>query len=340
MDHTEYTPEELKAVREEFAKGSTDQQFTNFMRECRVRKLIPGRHIYFQLRKVKLWDADTRATIWENRAIHQTSIDAFRLIAQRSGEYRGQDSPKYIYLDEKGDPTVTSVIPLSKQPYAVRVSIYREHFEVPMTATARWDACAVYFKRQGSDAQELNEMWKRRGPEQLAKCAEAMALRQAFPEELGGLWFGDDDPDDTQDAPEELPARQVSKVPAPAPVRVPDVNQTPATGTNEPRPNESRSSIARTATDGVLAPKVDKAALDKDARKPYIARIKVYSREILPALGIDKAADALMNFIAGYTGKEDVLQLTQPEYEDVLKTLDDAHSKGELKNLLVLQEAV
>jgi len=53
---------------------------------------------------------------------------------------------------------------------------------------ARFEAYAQYFS-DGDNGQKLNSTWANRGPEQLEKCAEALALRKAFPEELGGLYL-------------------------------------------------------------------------------------------------------------------------------------------------------
>src|SRR5581483_8318607 len=108
----EYTEDQLAAIRSEYAKGATDEQFTNFMRECAERRLQPGKHVYFQLRKAREYDPDTRSYVYTKRAAHQTSIDAFRLIAQRSGAYQGQEPFVYIYLDDDGMPTKRSTIPL------------------------------------------------------------------------------------------------------------------------------------------------------------------------------------------------------------------------------------
>src|SRR5581483_10701935 len=116
------------------------------------------------------YDPDTRSYVYTKRAAHQTSIDAFRLIAQRSGEYQGQEPFVYIYLDDDGMPTKRSTIPLPAadstkepaQPWAVEAAVYRKGFVKPIMAVARFEAYAVTFKKKDSDKQVLSEMWERR----------------------------------------------------------------------------------------------------------------------------------------------------------------------------------
>src|SRR5258708_3313953 len=105
---TQYTDAELTAIRAEYAKGATETQFTNFMRECRERDAIPGKHLYFQLRSSKEYNPDLRTTEWTKRAVHLTSIDFLRLVAQRTGEWQGIQKPEWIYLDANNKPTIRS----------------------------------------------------------------------------------------------------------------------------------------------------------------------------------------------------------------------------------------
>lgn len=257
----EYTAEELAAIRAEYALGATDAQFTNFIRACRERNLVPGRHVYFQIRRAREYDPVARAKVNVSRAVHITSIDAFRLIAQRTGEYRGQKPVKWIYLDDQnGLPIITSTVPLGKgkdalQPWACEVAVLRKNFEEPIVAVARFDAYAATYN-DDSGTPVLNQMWQRRGPEQLAKCTEALGLRKAFPEELGGLYIAEEfaREDDDQAKPVSLnpdggyPPIAKPLLASPAP----PVNQVPAV---LPQAPSSSSPTAQTKVDaGAVSP--------------------------------------------------------------------------------------
>jgi len=195
-----YTEAELKAIREVHAKDATDAQYENFIRECSERNLMPGRHVYFQLRSQSEKDENGN-WVKSKRPIHISSIDAMRLIAQRTGQYQGQAPPVYIYLDENNFPSIKSEVMLPDKdnpdipakPYAVQVSVFRAGFQRPLTATARFEAYATKKFNGG-----LTDMWDRRGPEQLAKCCESLAIRQAFPEELAGVYIAEEFKDEPE----------------------------------------------------------------------------------------------------------------------------------------------
>lgn len=248
----EFTENELAAIRSEYCAGATDAQFELFISECKARSLRPGPHLVFQLRNAKVYDPDTKTSRFVKKPYWITTIGALRLIALRTGQYGGSTPPEYIYLDDNGDPTVISQIPLPdkvnrglpREPWAVRISVKRKDFDEPITSVVRFDSVAATQNKDNSFV--LTEMWQKRGDAQNAKCAEADALRKAFPEELGSLYLAEEIKTESE---EEHP-RQTGVTPAsivPTPVVVPPVNQTPAQGTNTPRPNE-QSNAPRTAS--------------------------------------------------------------------------------------------
>ena len=244
----ELTPNELIAIKSEFCAGFTDEQFTTAMAFCRVRNLLPGKHVIFQKRVSKEWDEAANAKVPVTKIIFITTIDASRLIAQRTGKYAGQSPEEYIYLSDEGTPDVVSTIPLPqlplpakgiqalpREPWAVRTTVYHKEFPQPIVSVARFDAYASTYKSQNGPV--LTEMWARRGPEQLAKCSEMLSLRKAFPEELGSLYIAEEFKSEAEEP--TTPVTPAVAVPLPPPV--PAVNQVPAEGKAEPRPGEAKT---------------------------------------------------------------------------------------------------
>ena len=118
----------------------------------------------------------------------QTGIDGFRVVAERSKQYAGQAPAEW--LTESGDWVEVFVKQLhGNHPLAARVKVYRHDWDKdkPAVGIATWDEYAQT-KRNG----DLTSMWAQRGPGQLAKCAEALAMRKAFPQDLSGVYTDDE----------------------------------------------------------------------------------------------------------------------------------------------------
>lgn len=92
----------------------------------------------------------------------QSSIDGLRAVAERSGKYAGSDEPEFKY-GENGE-LVSATVTVKKVIDGV---------VVPTTRTALW---TEYYGGVTS-----NPIVKKMPTVMLAKCAEAQALRAAFP---------------------------------------------------------------------------------------------------------------------------------------------------------------
>ena len=115
------------------------------------------------------------------------SIDGFRLVAQRSGEYAGQTPIEWT----ADGVTWTDVWLSDEPPAAARVGVRRRGFDEPLFAVARWKSYAVMvpkWENRQRVGEELSPMWARMPDLMLGKVAEALALRRAFPMELSGLY--------------------------------------------------------------------------------------------------------------------------------------------------------
>ena len=146
----------------------TDTQFAEFMHAVDRYRLDPfASQIYAVTRNVK--KRVNNQDVWEKRMTVQCGIDGYRLIADRTGTYAGNDDAVMLY-GQDGNP-VSACVTVYKMLATTRC---------PFGATARWDE---YYP-----GDKQGRMWRNMPHVMIAKCAEALALRKAFPAELSGLY--------------------------------------------------------------------------------------------------------------------------------------------------------
>ena len=125
---------------------------------------------------VPIWDKKKGRlveTVWPG-------IAELRTTAARTGDYAGKDAPEWgPDKTQQFDSNVTVTF-----PEWCRVTVHKivHGHRVGYTGEVYW--IETYASK--GKANTPNEMWRKRARGQLAKCAEAEALRAAFPEEIGG----------------------------------------------------------------------------------------------------------------------------------------------------------
>jgi len=156
-----FTNEQLQLLKNTIAKGTTDDQFRLFTEVAQRTGLNPfAKQIY--------------AVVRQGQMTVQTGVDGYRLIAQRTGEYAGQRGPEWCGPDGQWRDVWLD----SEPPKAARVGVLRHGFLEPV-----WGVALTK-----SYQQAQSPLWKTMPEVMIAKCAEVLALRKAFPQELSGLY--------------------------------------------------------------------------------------------------------------------------------------------------------
>jgi phage recombination protein Bet len=165
----QWSQAEVEVIKNQIAKNCSNEELGLFAMVCQKTGLDPFvRQIY----AVKI---SGQMTI-------MTSIDGFRLIAERTGQYRGQVGPQWCGKDGQWRDVWLEDEP----PMAARVGILREGFEGPLWGVARYSAYVQ--TKDGSPTR----FWKQMPDVMLAKCAESLGFRKAMPQELSGVYSADE----------------------------------------------------------------------------------------------------------------------------------------------------
>lgn len=165
------SPDKLELIRKTICKDATNDELQLFFHACKKNGLDPlMKQIYFVKRGGK-------GTI-------QMGIDGYRLIADRTGRYSPGPEPTFTY--DKEGKLVSATAHVKK-----------------MSVDGTWHtASATAFYDEYKPAYS-SDFWTNKPHIMLSKCAEALALRKAFPKELSGTYVKEEMGNKSLDSEEE-----------------------------------------------------------------------------------------------------------------------------------------
>lgn len=180
-DRVEFDAQQLTMLADTIMPGASAAELNFFALVCRRTNLDPfARQIHAVKRSTRR--NGQFVDVWA----YQVAIDGFRLIAERTGKYRGQTLPLFCGTDGVWREVWTA----ASAPVAAKVGVLRADFDEPLYAVALY---SEYVQTVNEGGQKVpNTMWRTKATVMLAKVAEALALRKAFPQEMSGLYTDDE----------------------------------------------------------------------------------------------------------------------------------------------------
>jgi len=189
---TEWNPAQLAAFRQLGIDEAPEADRAVFFHVCQTSGLDPFANQITMIKRGGKWGIQTR-------------IDGYRAIARDAARRDGVTLryDKTIWYD--GDEGEHRIWIRREPPAGASVTVYKDG--EPFTGDA---AYAEFLQRDKNG--DITEIWRTKPAHQTAKCAEAQALRKAFPRDLAGIRI-------TEETARDEPQITVTQVTPPAPER-------------------------------------------------------------------------------------------------------------------------
>ncbi|EKO3451853.1 phage recombination protein Bet [Vibrio fluvialis] len=166
------------ALQNSVYPGAKDESILMVIDYCRARSFDP---LLKPVHIVPMNVKNSQTGNYEWRDVVMPGIGMYRIQADRSETYAGSTEPEFgpivcgEFIDANGNTERVSY------PEWCKITVYKmvNGNQVAFSAKEMW---IENYATAGKNTQSPNAMWKKRPYAQLAKCAEAQALRKAWPE--------------------------------------------------------------------------------------------------------------------------------------------------------------
>lgn len=240
-------PDLIHTLQNSVYPGAKIENVKLVLAYCRAQRLDP---LQKPIHIVPMYDKALK----QMRDVLMPGIGLYRVQAARTGRHAGTSEPVFGPMVDATLATVPMTYP---EWCVVTVSRLVDGKTCEFSAKEYW---LENYATKDKDTVAPNAMWKRRPRGQLAKCAEAQALRKAFPElasaptaeEMEGKHIdADETPAPAKPANEFMPTETSSAAPAKT-VHDVDTETGEITKTSEPAPTKPAPTDGRIATDGMI----------------------------------------------------------------------------------------
>ena len=168
-------PAELQLVKDTIGKNLSDDELRWLLYQAKQLGLNP---LLKQVYAVKRYDSKLGREVMSV----QIGIDGARGISETTDEYEGQTAPMWCGKDGQW----TDVWLAKEPPLAAKVGVFRKGFREAVFGIAKYDSY-VQVTKNG-----IAPLWTKMPDIMLAKCAESLALRKAFPKKLNGIYTNEE----------------------------------------------------------------------------------------------------------------------------------------------------
>lgn len=275
-----WTPKQQAALAALGIKGASPADLAVFMHYCQKTGLDPfSRQIYMIPRREK------QDGQWVDKQTIQVGIDGFRVIRDRVAARLGAtvEYEDTIWYDSDG--SAHTVWLWDHAPTACNVTVIKDGKRFPgVVRTASYAA----IKQDGS----MVAQWRTQPDHMIEKCAEAFALRRAFPHDLGGIYLDDEVPQQPGAAPERngrITAAMITARPSapqtasPAEVQAPPIPAAPHPFPVAEPAGEALPAMATGGQIGFIEKAFEKIGYDLDS--PDDQQYLLYVAAMLAAVG-------------------------------------------------------